>query len=70
LSCAKRGNDDLEQLFWLRATLIEALAGTGQTAQAELKKDEAIKKAPESWMAGTLKDQLEKLDKLLAAAPH
>lgn len=65
-----KGNVDLEQLFWLRATLIEALAGTGQTAQAELKKDEAIKQAPEPWMPDTLKDQLEKLDKLLANAPQ
>lgn len=65
-----KGNDDLEQLFWLRATLVEALVGTGQTAQAELKKDEAIKDAPESWMPGSLKDQLEKLDKMLASAPN
>jgi len=60
------GNVDREQLFWLRATLIEALVGTGQTAQAELKKDEAIKEAPESWMAGSLQEQLEKIEKLLA----
>lgn len=64
------GNVDREQLFWLRATLIEALVGTGQTARAESQKDEAIKEAPENWMAGSLQDQLGKLDKLLANPPH
>src|SRR5882724_2933652 len=48
------GNDDLEQLFWLRATLIEALVGTGQSARAVSEKDKAIAEDPESWMAGSL----------------
>jgi hypothetical protein len=60
------GNDDLEQLFWLRATLIEALIGTGESARAESQKEQAIKDAPEAWMAGSLQEQLEKLGKLLA----
>ena len=64
------GNVDREQLFWLRATLIEALVGTGQTARAESQKDEAIKEAPETWMAGSLQEQLEKLGTLLATASH
>jgi hypothetical protein len=64
------GKDDLEQLFWLRATLIEALAGIGESARAELEKAVAIKEAPESWMAGSLEEQLEKLGKMLANAPH
>ena len=46
------GKVDHEQLFWLRATLIEALVGTGQTDRAASLKDEAIKEAPEKWMAG------------------
>jgi len=50
--------------------LIEALVGTGQTARAESQKDEAIKEAPENWMAGSLQRQLEKLAKLLANPPH
>jgi hypothetical protein len=62
------GKDDVEQLFWLRATLIEALVGTGDLARAESEKAVAIKEAPETWMAGTLQEQLEKLDKLLASA--
>ena len=63
------GKDDLEQLFWLRATLIEAFTGTGQSARAESLKEVAIKEAPESWMADSLKEQLEKLEKMLASAP-
>jgi hypothetical protein len=64
------GNVDHEQIFWLRATLIEALVGTGQTDRAESLKDEAIKEAPEEWMAGSLQRQLQKLAKLLATPPH
>ena len=64
------GKVDHEQLFWLRATLIEALAGAGQSARAESQKDEALKEAPEKWMAGSLQDQLEKLAKLLANPPY
>jgi len=64
------GKVDHEQLFWLRATLIEALAGTGQTDRAESLRDEAIKEAPEKWMAESLQDQLEKLAKLLAIPPY
>jgi hypothetical protein len=63
------GNDDLEQLFWLRATLIEALIGTGESTRAESQKEQAIKEAPETWMPGTLQDQLEKLGKMLANRP-
>jgi tetratricopeptide (TPR) repeat protein len=63
------GNVDREQIFWLRATLIEALIGTGQLARAESIKDEAIKEAPESWMHQTLEDQVKTLNQLLANAP-
>jgi len=62
------GNDDREQLFWLRATLIEALIGTGQSARAVSEKDKAIAEAPESWMAGSLEEQLGKLEQLLTKA--
>lgn len=64
------GKVDHEQLFWLRATLIEALTGTGQTDRAASLIDEAIKEAPEKWMAGSLQRQLEKLAKLLANPPQ
>jgi hypothetical protein len=64
------GNPDKAQLFWLRAALIEALIGTGQKEQGESLKDQAIKESPETWMAGTLNDQLGKLDTLLAKDPR
>ena len=63
------GNVDREQTFWLRATLIEALVGTGQLDRANAIKDEAIKEAPESWMPQTLEDQVRRLNELLANAP-
>src|SRR5258706_1901326 len=65
-----KGNVDLEQLFWLRATLVEAHVGIGDSAGAEAEKQAAIKEAPESWMAGSLEEQLEKLSKLLANRPY
>ncbi len=64
------GNPDKAQLFWLRATLIEALIGTGQKVQGESLKDQAIKEAPETWMATTLNDQLGKLAVMLAKDPR
>jgi tetratricopeptide (TPR) repeat protein len=63
------GNEDLEQLFWLRATQVEALLGTGQADKSEAMKAKAIAEAPEGWMAGTLNDQLGKLTNLLANPP-
>lgn len=64
-----KGDVDREQVFWLRATLIEALVGTGQSERAETEKNEAIKEAPETWMSVTLDDQLGKLKELLAKGP-
>lgn len=64
------GKVDRDQLFWLRATLIEALVGTGQADRAASLQDEAIKDAPESWMAGSLEAQLGKLATLLANPPQ
>jgi hypothetical protein len=64
------GNPDKHQIFWLRATLVEALIGTGQTDKAASKKEEAIKEAPETWMPKTLNDQLAKLEAMLAKDPR
>lgn len=63
------GNIDREQLFWCRATLIEALTGTGDSAGADSQKEEAIREAPETWMPGVLEDQLNKLKVFLANPP-
>ncbi len=64
-----QGREDLEQKFWLRATLIEALVGIGESDRAAAEQATAIAEAPESWMAGSLQEQLEKLKVLLAQAP-
>lgn len=60
------GEDDLEELFWLRATMVEALAGSGQQAEADSMMANAVAEAPEDWMAGTLQEQLGKLQELMA----
>lgn len=54
-----------EQRFWVKATLIEAFIGTGQTQKANTLKAEALKSAPEPWMESTLNDQLAKLEGFL-----
>lgn len=63
------GNVEHEKLFWLRATLIEALVGTGQTARAEELKRLAADEAPEAWMSDTMDQQMAKLRKLIAQPP-
>lgn len=65
----EEGNVDREELFWLRATLVEALVGTGQTARAEELRAQAVAEAPESWMPGTMDKQIAKLQDLLARPP-
>jgi hypothetical protein len=65
------GAPDVEQTFWVKASLVEALLGAGETAKAnELRA--AITGAapsPEGWMLDSMNDQLAKLEALLAAAP-
>lgn len=63
------GEVDREATFWLQATLVEALVGTGQQQRAESLMSEAVAAAPESWMEGTLKEQLGKLERFLEATP-
>lgn len=62
------GNIDREQMFWVNASLVEALLGTGEDAAAARLKQEVIGTAPEAWMPKTLEDQLEKLTRLRAVA--
>ena len=64
------GRVDGEAMFWLRATRVEALLGTGQKAEAEAALEEAVANAPADWMEGSLREQLEKLEKLRAANPE
>ena len=55
---------DGEQMFWVNASFVEALVGTGQDAAAVDLKQGVIGTAPELWMAKTLEEQLEKLTRL------
>jgi hypothetical protein len=63
------GNPDKEQLFWLHASIAEALTGIGENEKAKEALASAVKEAPESWMKETLNEQLEKLKQLLETAP-
>ena len=60
------GKDDLEAMFWLKATLVEALFGIGDIAKAETAKEETCKEAPEQWMADTMNEQVSKLNQLIS----
>jgi hypothetical protein len=62
------GTVDREQMFWVNASLVEALFGTGQSDKAEALKADILRDAPEPWMPKSLNEQLEKLGKLLGAA--
>ncbi len=63
-----QGNPDKEQLFWLRATTIEARLGLGEDVDDLIKK--AVADAPESWMGGTMEGQLKTLRDLLKDSPE
>jgi hypothetical protein len=60
------GEPDREEHFWLRATLVEAYAGTGRTAEADALRAEAEADVPEGWMRTSLNDQLTALAALQA----
>lgn len=59
-----QGRVDAEATFWLRATRVEALLGTGQEAEAEEALKAAAEEAPEDWMEASLRSQLDKLKEL------
>jgi Tetratricopeptide Repeats-Sensor len=50
-----------EEEYWVRATLVEALFGLGNTAKSEAEFVIARKVAPEQWMIDTTQEQLAKL---------
>jgi tetratricopeptide (TPR) repeat protein len=60
-----KGQTDRHEKFWVQATLVEAYFGIGQREKAAELKEKAVAEAPESWMAGTLNEQLGKLEKYL-----
>jgi hypothetical protein len=60
------GNLEAEETFWVQASLVEALAGSGQKDEATKLREELAKSAPAPWMLETMNDQLAKLEGLLA----
>ena len=54
-------NKRREEEYWVRATLVEALFGLGNTAKSEAEFALAKKAAPEQWMIDTTEEQLTKL---------
>ncbi|HMF96860.1 MAG TPA: TRAFs-binding domain-containing protein [Vicinamibacterales bacterium] len=62
-----QGNVDKEETFWVKASRVEALLGSGDTAKAAAERAAIASEAPEAWMVDTMNEQLGKLDALLAA---
>jgi len=62
--------DDPDETFWINASMVEALAGSGRKAEADALRASIVPTARESWMVETMDGQLQKLDALLAAAPR
>ncbi|HEX2122044.1 MAG TPA: TRAFs-binding domain-containing protein [Thermoanaerobaculia bacterium] len=60
------GKVDAEETFWVQASLVEALEGSGQKDEAAKLREELANSAPAPWMVETMNDQLGKLDGLLA----
>jgi hypothetical protein len=50
-----------EEEYWVRATLVEALLGLGNTARSETEFAVAKRVGPEQWMIDTTEEQLTKL---------
>jgi len=59
----KRDNEDQrrEEEYWVRAALVEALFGLGNTDKAEAEFTVAKKTAPAPWMVETTREQLTRL---------
>jgi tetratricopeptide (TPR) repeat protein len=64
------GNVDHEQMFWVGASMVEALIGTGQATRAAEIQAELARTAPETWMPQSLQEQLDKLKTMLATVPE
>ena len=57
--------------YWIRATMAEAWLGLGDAAKSKQTLDAAfaLQPSPSQWMRDSTVDQLQKLEKLLAATP-
>ncbi|MEO8147644.1 MAG: TRAFs-binding domain-containing protein [Bacteroidia bacterium] len=61
--------ENAEQKFWLEASMVEAYFGIGDIKTADKIKKKISKSPPESWMIGSMNEQLEKLKKFMEMAP-
>src|ERR1044071_3592358 len=64
----EEGKVDPFETFWLRASLVEALVGIGETQTANEMKASVIGSAPEEWMVKTMENNLNQLAALLGKA--
>jgi hypothetical protein len=62
------GKIDLSETFWVRASMLEALVGIGETQKANEMKPSVVACAPEEWMVKTMENNLEQLTALLGKA--
>jgi len=62
-----QGNVDEEETFWVKASRVEALLGSGDTTKAAAERAAIASEAPEPWMVESMNEQLGKLEALLAA---
>ena len=60
------GKVDVDETFWVQASLAEALVGSDQKDEAAKLRDDLSTTAPAPWMVETMNDQLGKLEGLLA----
>lgn len=60
------GTVDEVETFWVKATLAEALTGSGRKEDAATLREEITKTVPEAWMVDSITEQLQKLEVLLA----
>ena len=65
----EQGRPDAHESFWVKAALVEALVGLGESARADATKANALAEAPEAWMVQAMDDQLARLQGLLAMTP-
>jgi tetratricopeptide (TPR) repeat protein len=60
------GTVDEVETFWVKATLAEAMTGSGRNEDAAKLREEILKNVPEAWMKDSITEQLQKLEGLLA----
>jgi hypothetical protein len=70
-SLLQSGRNLGQEEYWIRATVAEAWLGLGDAAKSKESLDAAfaLQPAPAQWMRDTTLEQLQKLEKLLAASP-